>query len=625
MKKILLVEDEKKSTKSLQLAFQQEGYDFIHSENGESGLDLIHSVKPDIILLGLMLPDMSGLDICRSLKSDTKFKTTPVIILTALEGHENVVKALSLGADDYILKPCNTLELLARIKSHLKRKELFDSVTGDEEERKKRLEAEGKQKEAQGYAQYLVDSSLDMIISVDQERNIVEFNKAAQKILGFTRDEAIGKKVDFLYADPDEKNRIRDELLATGRFSGEIKNRRKNGEIFPAFLSASILKNPEGTFLGGMGISRDITELKKNQESLRAAKNKAEEATLLKDKFVSLVAHDLKGPLGSMLGYMKLVLMNEPEETPTASLMDTMRKAISSGDNMVRMIDNILSAARLRTGKIRPARAFTDAYFLAVKIMANFSHLASKKGIKLVNNVPKRTRIYADETLIYGVLQNLVTNAIKFSHEGDTVSLFVPPEEPSTIAVSDTGIGIETQRLKKLFRYEEKTSTPGTMGEKGTGFGLPLSKDILEGHGGCIEVESVLKKGSVFYARLPHVHPKVLIVDDDSNTRGLIAEFLSDEEVGLIDAENGEDALKVIKSTRPDLVITDIQMPVMDGFDLLLHLRDNHEYKSTPVIVMTFDGNMETREKAFRMGADDFILKPLAMEVMIPHVRKIIV
>lgn len=788
MKKILVVEDDEKILRALEFALTEEGYEVIRSDCGQSGLDNARSAKPDLILLDIMLPDINGFEVCRALKSDKAYKAIPIIMITALGDTENIVKGLSAGADDYVSKPFNLGELLARVRSHLRMKELYDVVKTEEEEKsafldvsrslsatvspyetlytivvkiaeiievkrcsiiyvdsgggkgfvmashdskeikhleidlnkypeiqkvvetgkevvindvlsdpilssyrevlgllnirsimafpitfkdsligtlvlrtsrreapfnereirfcgvisllaasplrnayvleilqKEKEQEKDKRLAAQEYSQTLIGSSLDMIISADQDRCIVEFNHAAEETFGYKKEEVLGKKADILYGDPDEGKRISKVLREKGRFSGEIANKRRNGDIFPVFLSASVLKNSEGEFMGVMGVSRDITEMKRAEEELRSAKDNAEKATRLKDKFVSLVAHDLREPLGCLLSSLSYIRSNLADTSIDKNLKALMSTASNSGENMLRMIGDLLNLSRLKTGEIKPNYTFTDAYFLAMTAMSAFAQAASKKGIKMENKIMERTRIYADATLMYAVLQNLVSNAVKFCKEGDLITIFVPNGDHATIAVSDTGKGIDPERLEKLFSYEEKTSTRGTMGERGTGFGLPLSRDIMEGHGGELAVESTPGKGSIFYARLPHVRPKVLIVDDNENNRVLVAAFLEKEDVETLEAENGKEAMEIFEQTSPHLVITDIMMPVMDGFEVLRRLKDCPWKKSIPVIVTNSDCDLETRDRVFRMGADDFVVKPLIYEDLIARVRKILV
>jgi PAS domain S-box-containing protein len=617
--RLLLVEDSEHDRLAFHRAFRKSEVpcEITEFERAEDALASLKDSESsyDMVVSDHNLPGQSGLDLFRELIA--RKISLPMVLLTGSGTEEIAVKALKAGVQDYIIKDefgryldLLPVTLVGVVKRH--------------REKWLRIQAEEKLKAAREHAQRLIDSSLDMIISVDQDRNIVEFNHAAQKIFGYTKEEVLGNNVGVLYADPSEGLEIKKILGKTGIFSSEITNKRKNGEFFPSFLSAVILKNPEGTPVGSMGVSRDITQLKKTQEALRNAKEKAEEATKLKDKFVSLVAHDLRDPLGTMICSLNLVRtkLSEGADSEQKSIIDI---SVNSGEKMLKLINDLLSVSRFKTGQVTPKLAFIDAYLLGLKILANFNYLASQKKITVESRIPVRSRIYADEALIYEVLQNLVTNSIKFCKEGDQIVLFIPQGEMSAIAVSDTGVGIESERLETIFQYEEKTSTRGTSGEMGTGLGLPLCRDIVAVHGGGLTVESARGKGSVFLVKLPYARPKVLIVDDSKMTRRLIKEILKTEDVDIIEAENGQAALDILEGAIPHLIIMDIMMPIMDGFELLQRLRMQYKAEAVPVIVTTTDTNLEARDKAFRFGANDFVAKPLAPEDLLPRIRKILV
>jgi len=372
------------------------------------------------------------------------------------------------------------------------------------------------------------------------------------------------------------------------------------------------------------GISTDITERKKAEEALITAKHEAEEATKLKDKFVNLVAHDLRSPFTSILGTMNL-LRNDPSLKLKPKQRELMNAVLESGGRMVSMIKEMLDISRLKTGKIKLKPKFFDGHIISGAVLGSISHLAHNKGIEIVNEVPEGARLYADKTLFYEVISNLLSNSVKFCGKGDVITLFSPPGRPTTIAVKDTGPGIGEKMAPDIFKSEVKTTTLGSLGELGTGLGLPYSHDIMREHGGDITVDSVKGEGSVFYAELPNVKPLILLVDDEKIVRQMLTIFLGELKVDIIEAENGREALKAIKEHSPHLIISDITMPEMDGYTLLEKIMGNEMMKSIPVIIVTSDGKLETREKVIRLGADDFISKPVKKDEFIPRIRKYII
>lgn len=620
--RILLVEDSEHDRVAFHRALKKcpvpcDIKEFIRAEEA---LDNLRGKEAafDIIVADHGLPGMNGLDFCREVIAENV--PLPLVLLTGSGTEEIAVQAMKAGVHDYIIKdeysryldllPFNLLGAVKRYK-----------------EKFLRLQAEEKIRRQNEFLTTILESLSHPFYVIDAATYvIVQANSAAK--LGNLEERltchALTHQRETPCRDPGDLCPLEEVKKTKKPVTVEHIHIDKEGAQKIVEVHAYPILGPDGEVTRMIEYIFDITERKKAEEALRQAKEKAEEATKLKDKFVSLVAHDLKEPLASMLGALAFIRrdLGETDMEKTKTLMDL---AMSSGEKMVHLIDDLLSVSRLKTGVIKPKSIFLDAYFVASKIMLNYRALASQKGVHLGNRIPEKTRVYADPTLLYEALQNLVSNAIKFCRQGDRITLLSSNENGPCIAVSDTGVGIKPEKLGRLFSYEEKTSTPGTLGEKGTGLGLPLCRDIVEGHHGTITVESTPDRGSVFYIRLPLVRPRVLIVDDSNNARRILQEFLKEVDVEIAEAENGKKAMEFLKDSLPHLVITDLMMPDMDGFELLRILKSDPETKFIPVIAVTADANIETRERAFRMGAEDFIVKPFILEDLLPRVRKILV
>jgi CheY-like chemotaxis protein len=269
-------------------------------------------------------------------------------------------------------------------------------------------------------------------------------------------------------------------------------------------------------------------------------------------------------------------------------------------------------------------RSFLNAHAMAGAAIGALGYLAEKKGVSISNEIDPRKRIYADQALFSEVLKNLLSNSIKFCNRGDKITFMSPADRPTSIAVSDTGIGIKSALLPDIFKYEVKTSTPGTEHEFGSGLGLPYSHDIIAAHGGALTVESKEGRGATFYVEIPSVRPTVLIVDDEPDHRLLLVTYLSKLEVNVKEAGDGEEALKMIMENAPHLIIADIAMPRKDGFQLLSDVRKTRSISSTPFIIISGMGDIESNQTSVRLGADDFMAKPISMGEFIPRVRKFI-
>ena len=370
------------------------------------------------------------------------------------------------------------------------------------------------------------------------------------------------------------------------------------------------------------GLEAEVHQRRRIEEELRVAKEKADQATLMKDRFVSLVAHDLRSPLGSISGLLQL-LHEDLCSSSNDEARSMLRIARDSSTQLLEMVEDLLNLSRLHSGKITFEKRFLDGHHLVREMVERVGHLAERKGVELRNRVPEGTRLYTDKTLFGEVIQNLIVNAVKFSHGGSAVEIFQPPG--GGLAVRDQGVGISETARANLFKVEEKTSTVGTGGERGTGFGLPFSHDIMAAAGGALRVESRKGEGSCFFAELPMERPRVLVVDDQRMDRQLITLLLNHLEVEVVEAAGGAEALGLLERERFHLMISDLTMPGIDGFELLRVVRREPATQTMGVIVVTGERDMKSRDTAFRLGADDFLVKPLLNEDFEPRVRRFVI
>ncbi len=368
-------------------------------------------------------------------------------------------------------------------------------------------------------------------------------------------------------------------------------------------------------------------DLSERTAELQKAKDEAEDVAKLKDKFVSLVAHDLRGPLGAMVGMLDMTLQFGGEITDDDRERLTM--VADQGRSLGEIVGGLLDISRFQTGKITPEYGFIDARFVAEGAIDKLTTIAQGKGVEIVNAITEKTRVYADELLLTQVIQNLVSNAIKFSNTGDRIEITFDGEAGDgniILAVRDDGVGIPTDRIPNLFRLDEKTSTIGTGGEAGTGFGLPLSREIVLAHGGDLLVDSVPDQGSTFSVQLPAVRPRVLIVDDELIIRRILERTIEPLDVDVVMADSGAAALEALADQADGihLILSDINMPRMSGLELLEQIKADPLTKAIPVIVITADDDVETRDRAFRLGAVDFTVKPVVPNDLLPRMRHIL-
>lgn len=375
---ILIVDDIGENLQVLGNILSKEGFDTSFALNGKLALAILEDMLPDLILLDIAMPIMDGFEVCRILKSNERTRTIPIIFLTAKTEVDNMVHGFSLGADDYVTKPFNTLELLARVKAHIELKK-----------------------------------SKDIILEQNKE------------------------------------------------------------------------------------LSNLVNQLSKSNEEL----NKLNAS---KDKFFSIIAHDLKGPVGNLNSFLNF-MADQSDKISKEEFQKDLLLLQSSSKKIKDLLENLLTWSRSQRGDIQYNPDKFDLHKLVQSNMLLFESSVSNKKISLVNVVKENVIGYFDYEMIKTVIRNLISNAIKYTNENG--SIIVAAKELETeieVSVEDTGTGMSQEMSENLFRIDVKHfSTDGTNGEKGTGLGLILCKEFIDKHRGKIWVESKVGQGSKFKFTIP--------------------------------------------------------------------------------------------------------------------------
>jgi signal transduction histidine kinase len=386
---ILIVDDEPENLKLLSLLLIENGYKVRAAKTGKEALSSIQFSLPDLALLDIKLPDLSGFDICKNIKSDVSTKELPVLFLSALKESNDIVYGFEVGAQDYITKPFNIKEVLARVNTHMQL--------------------------------YLLRKEL--------EAKAIELKIANDKL---EKEIAISQQVELM--------------------------RQKNNEI--AELNAA------------------------------------------KDKFFSIIAHDLRGPFVGFLGLTSFFQNPEISFDEMKRYGELLNK---SANNLFKLLENLLTWARMQRGAVE---FNPNIYKLCDVVKQNevfLNDYAAKKKIELTMQIPEPLEVYADIEMLNTILRNLISNGIKFTRIGGKVIVTAKEKDNEIlISIQDFGIGMNGKILNGLFKIDQKTARPGTEKESSTGLGLLLCKEFVEKHGGKVWAESEEEKGSIFYFTLPN-------------------------------------------------------------------------------------------------------------------------
>ena len=472
---------------------------------------------------------------------------------------------------------------------------------------------------------YAIDSSTNAIAMADPTGKITYVNDKLVDMLGYgSKDELIGEESEIIRADDGLQKAVQKILLDRGEWSGEMVTARKDGSTFNAQVYSNTVRDDDLEMVCMMASIVDITDKKKYEGDLLIAKTRAEEAKSEKERYISLIAQDLKTPFTSLVVLLQLV-MNDSEVSLPPAYMERFKSMLGEIDTAVNLINEVIHASHLQTGQIKLKKSFFDGNEIAFQVAANFGHLAEEKGVRLVNKVHERTRLYGDPVLYAEILGNIVSNAIKFSNKGDLVTMFVLNNEPTTIAVNDSGTGISEALEKDIFRHDIRTSKVGTAGERGIGFGLPLSRDIIEAHGGSLKFESSPGRGTVFYIGLPQVVPEVIVVDNNEIVGNEIKKSLRRLNVNVRLAWGGTEAFTAIKNKSPHLIICDSSLSDTDYSQFISTLRKEPKTANIPLLVMDSGENADMNEKIKEIEPNGIIRKPVQEENLTRQVLEYVV
>lgn len=420
---------------------------------------------------------------------------------------------------------------------------------------------------------------------------------------------------------------------------------RDDGETVDLLLSAGLIIDSKGKMLGCVATMIDITERKHMEAERELLLRQMEEASRLKDEFLATLSHELRNPLNSIIGYAD-ILRRSPESRNVPIIRQATETIHRNAEAQAQLIDDLLDLSRLQTGKLavewRPM-ALGPVLGDAVE---SVRRQAAAKGLRLEVDLPEeRLMVNADPVRVQQIVWNLVNNAVKFTPRGGRVSVILSREDDEAkIVVEDTGQGIDPDFLPCIFDMFRQSDSGITRRHGGLGIGLALVKQLVELHGGEVEACSDgLGRGARFTVRLPLYTMEaeqeraasslvkagtelpganILVVDDSEDSLEMLRLLLTSEGATVTTAADGKEALELARRAEFDLIISDISMPGMDGYNFLRNLRtEMNRYLSIPAIALTGFGRDEDVERARQAGFTTHLTKPLDFEHLLQLAR----
>jgi PAS domain S-box-containing protein len=489
----------------------------------------------------------------------------------------------------------------------------------------------------------IVDQMSEAVLMVDLDGVVLDCNRATMEMLGYTKDDLIGKPATILHDDSvagTSRRKIQVALDLEGRFFGEVNTRCKDGSVKICELSVQPMYNHAGEVIGNIGINRDVTDRKAAETELVVSRISAENANYAKSQFLSSMSHELRTPLNSVIGFARH-LMDDDDQPLSVDQEDSVSRIFGAGTHLLDLISQVLDLSKIESGNFEVHLANVDLATVLDASLGLVVDEAIKAGIEINVQQVSGLSVRADPVRLNQIIFNLLSNAIKYNRENGKVEVAVFENDRGriTVSVSDTGQGVAGERLAELFQPFNRLGAESSAIE-GTGVGLVIARKLLELMDGTISVESIEGEGSTFSfelakgnvipecndirktpdettgaAGLPSVNEigcTILYVEDNPANRVLMSKVIARKpEYNLIMAANAEDALEITCADPPDVILMDINLPGINGLEALERINDNSETAKIPVIALTAKAMQKDVERGRDAGFYAYLTKPI--------------
>jgi signal transduction histidine kinase len=582
--------------------------------DGARALEAARAHPPDLVLTDVMMPGLDGFALLRALRAEERTKEVPVVMLSARAGEEARVEGLEAGADDYVVKPFGSRELVARLRAQLTLARTRRALDG------------------QRAALYrLFEQAPTPICVLRGERLVFEMANSVYRGLVGRGPELLGKPL--VEALPE---------IAGTRFVGLLLDVLRTREPYVGRETLiRLARGPAGAledtfwtftyapYAGSAGEVERVMVFANDVTEQVLARRETEAASRAKDEFLAVLGHELRNPLSPMVTALQLMRLRAPGEL--ARERAVLERQVG---HMTRLVDDLLDVSRIAGGKVQLRKQPTDLADAAARAIEIAAPLLEERRHHLAVRVPRGLRVDADPDRLAQVLSNLLTNAAKYTPPGGNVTVAARREgDEAVIGVADDGQGIDPELLPRVFDLfvQGKRSPERTYG--GLGLGLTIVRSLTELHGGRVEARSAgAGKGSEFLVRLPLLSEarraparasgadgaraagrrRVLVVDDNRDAADTLAEALAQLGHETRCAYDGLEAIETAARFRPEVVLLDLGLPVLDGYEVARRLREDGTHGR--LVALTGYGQDSDRRRSSDAGFDLHLVKPIQLD-----------
>jgi PAS domain S-box-containing protein len=642
---ILLVDDRPANLLALEAILDPIDQHLVRAMSGEEALEKLQGEEFAVILMDVRMPGMDGLRTAEVISRRESAARIPIIFLTAVPiANADVVSGYERGAVDFLLKPFDPEILRSKVSVFVdlyQKEQMIKRQAGLLRQR----DREAFERRSELRFRSLMDALPQCVWVARADQTFYYWNQRAAEYIGLQASVAVGadRLFEFVHADDIEMTKTEWRLATSLQRSSEvrIRLRRHSDGAYRWFLLRGVPQRDEsGKVTGWIVAATDI-------DGEHQALEKAEDANRMKEEFLATVSHELRNPLNAIVGWIHLLRSGNLDAGKSSKALETVERNVHL---QTALIDDILDVSRISRGKINmtfravPMRAVVDAALAAVRPTAD------AKGIALEFEMTAQAdEVRGDPDRLQQIVWNLLSNAIKFTPRAGRITVRIEQREDDlTLAVHDTGQGISPDFLPRVFDRFSQADSGSTRAHGGLGLGLSIVRNLVELHAGTVEATSDGPgKGATFSIRLPLLNsraataasaevetgPKplklagvsILVVDDEIDSREVLAELLRYYGAQTVTAASAAEALAEIARSVPAVLVSDIGMPAVDGYQFIRAVRERIPEQQMIALALTGLGSGNDKERALAEGFQRCIVKPVEPEQLVETIEHLLI
>ena len=613
---VLIIDDDEAKRHAVAKILRKAGYLIREGSTGSDALRLA-AEKPALIILDVKLPDVSGFEVCQRIKEDPATTAIPVLhISTTFVDIEDRIHGLEGGADGYLTDVLEPLELVATVKALLRARKAEEAA-----------QISTKQ------WQVTFDAINDGVVLLNREGRAVQINTAMEGMLGKSWNDLSGQEIHaFLSIPPVPEDSPFLRMLDSGQREAvdlTLGDRWLRVTVDP-------IRDADGNVKGGLCIASDITDRRRLEEELRRRAEELAAADRRKDEFLAMLAHELRNPLAPISNALEAIRLAQSNAAATEEAINIARRQIR---HMARLLDDLLDVSRFTRGKVHLHKVPVDLTTILRQAVETSRPLIEKSGHKLLTSFPAEpVWLDGDPTRLAQIVANLLNNAAKYTDLGGRIVLAADREgDEAVVRVRDNGIGLSAEMLPRVFDLFAQADRSLDRSQGGLGIGLTLVRSLVQLHDGKVSVESRGPgQGSEFIVRLPvssraQSTPdpnedassavesgspllRLLVVEDSQDSARSLARVLKLWGYEVRVAHDGLEAIEAASADTFDVILLDIGLPGIDGYQVAERLRDQFGSARPVLVALTGYGQAEDLARSQSAGFDNHLVKPVNLE-----------